>query len=287
MVARIGNNREIVQQRLCRDRTASIGQRNLPQAQARGSCFASNRCTQVWSAHNRSNSNAVQSRSKSTRIRVTKRNSVDPGMELHRNDDGLWIAKGAAVDIKLDRRTIVDSCEEGAWTLRGIVHLKLVHAALSNCHLIKGHAIARTCSKATDNRASRAIRTSAHAGRSSQRRGLGLIGSGCTGNRVTVSTDNDAVESRRKGPGIPEGDRVEPLLQCDRNSGGSWKAEAPSAQVQRRRWAAVEAVFIRAWVFGEAIHLHEVSSSARGLHIVEGDGIRARRTTQKSGFGSS
>jgi hypothetical protein len=39
MVARIGNNREAVQQRLCRGRVASIGQRNLPQAQVRGSGF--------------------------------------------------------------------------------------------------------------------------------------------------------------------------------------------------------------------------------------------------------
>jgi hypothetical protein len=154
MVARIGNNREAVQQRLCRGRVASIGQRNLPQAQVRGSGFAGNRRTQVRSAHNRSNSNAVQPRSKSTSIRVTKRNSVDSGMELHRNDEGLWVAEGAAVKVKLDRRPIVDRCEESAWTLRGIVHLKLVHAALRNSHIIKGHAIARTCSKATDNRAS-------------------------------------------------------------------------------------------------------------------------------------
>src|ERR1700760_1893532 len=107
-------------------------------------------------------------------------------MELHRYDDGLRVAEGAAVKVKLDRRPIVDGCEEGAWTLRGIVHLKLVHAALRNRHIIEGHTIARSCSKATDNRASRAIRTSAHASRSSQRCGLGLIGGGCTGNRVTV-----------------------------------------------------------------------------------------------------
>src|ERR1700757_2160781 len=111
----------------------------------RGFGFAGNP-PQSRSAHNRTNSNAVQPRSKSTRIRVTKRNSVDPGIELHLNDDGLRVAECAAVKIKLDRRPIVDRGEESAWTLRGIVHLKLVHAALRNRHVIKGHAIARTCS---------------------------------------------------------------------------------------------------------------------------------------------
>src|ERR1700741_4390936 len=46
MVARIANNREAVQQRVFRGRVAFIGQRNLPQAQARGSGFAGNRRTQ-------------------------------------------------------------------------------------------------------------------------------------------------------------------------------------------------------------------------------------------------
>src|SRR5882762_9340793 len=238
-----------------------IGEGKLPDAESIGASLPSDRCRQVGRANHWSNGDAVQPRRKAASIGIGDHDLVGSGIQLYWKQDRHRRIEGAAVHYQGGRWAVVGGDIEGPRAAGGVVDLELIRARLCNRDVRKRNSVLAAVAVVSHIGSARAEAAAADAGRATELCRLRLVGREIRSDRTSVTGDDDAIEIRRVGSRIAEGDRIVTCKQGDRYGGGLRQVKAASPHVQRRRVGSVHDVHESPRSLCHRVNFHAVGSS--------------------------